>query len=355
MRIAHVMLGRGFGGIERLFCDTCLELAARNQTVLVLIRKGYWYTATELESQENIEVVYLTHRFGAYDKFIVRQIRNAFNYFNPEVIVTHGSRPTLFCGKVKNEVNCPIVATIGGRLKWKYTKNADILLPATKKQSELEYHKDLVDAIFAEPIPHFSRCKPVSHISKRKAIKNLVAVGRFNHSKGMDILIRAFHKLISNGFDLSLTIAGDGPDFKDVKSLSNKLNLTGSVTFLGYQSYIQELLKQADLFVLPSRSESFGLVLLEAMSAGISIVATKTNGPLEIFDKQTAILVEKDSVDSLAEGISVAIQDPQGTNLRARNALQLFKSKYSSDVVVPQLLSLYRNLAQNYQKDKSVI
>ena len=111
-------------------------------------------------------------------------------------------------------------------------------------------------------------------------------------------------------------------------------------------------MKHADLYVLPSISESFGIVLLEAMASGVPIVATKTDEPLEIFDSSSAILVDTKSGIALSEGIEMAIQNPEAAFQRARIALKIYKECYTADVVVPKFLRLFQRCIE--QRNKAI-
>ena len=91
------------------------------------------------------------------------------------------------------------------------------------------------------------------------------------------------------------------------------------------------------------------------MACGLPVVATKTNGPLEIFDDSTAVLVEKNSATALSEGIESAIQNPQISFQRANNSLKIYKECYYADAVVPKLLGVFeRCIAQRNMVTKQV-
>ena len=112
--------------------------------------------------------------------------------------------------------------------------------------------------------------------------------------------------------DVRLMIAGEGPQRKEIESLLAKLRLGDRVRMLGFVSDVRALLSAADLFVMPSRWEGFGLAAAEAMSAGLPVIAARAAGLRElVVDGQTGILVEADEAEEVARSIEVLACDPR--------------------------------------------
>ena len=107
-------------------------------------------------------------------------------------------------------------------------------------------------------------------------------------------------------------------------------------------------MKQSDLFVVPSLSEPFGNILLEAMATGTPIVTTRNDGALHLLNGETAIFVDKASPNALASGILEAINNPEAAFERSNNALELFRNHYTPDAVLPKVLSLYQAMSKDY-------
>ena len=141
-------------------------------------------------------------------------------------------------------------------------------------------------------------------------------------------------------------IAGDGHEFDKLKMLQTELKLEEKVQFLGFRIDVPQLMKQSHLFVMPSLSESFGIILLEAMATGIPIVTTRNNGVLHLLNGKTAIFVDKASSSSLSSGILEAINNPEAAFERSKNALELFRNHYTPDAVMPKVLSLYQIMGE---------
>lgn len=139
----------------------------------------------------------------------------------------------------------------------------------------------------------------------------LLTVSRLIMRKGLDDLIRALAKL--GRADVSLDIAGDGPARSQLGQLARELGVAGQVRFLGFTDHadLTRLYRQADLFVLSSRSESCSMALLEAMAAGLPIIATSVGGTPELVrHDSTGLLVRPDNVDDLAGAIGALLGDP---------------------------------------------
>ena len=133
------------------------------------------------------------------------------------------------------------------------------------------------------------------------------------------------------------------------RTLSTELGINENVQFLGRRNDIPNLIKNADLFVLPSLKEPFGIIVLEAMAMGTPIIATRSEGPLEVLDDDSAILVDKGEKSALFNGLRKAIQDPESCRNRAQNALTVYKSCYTADAVVPKILALYDDVIQQFE------
>lgn len=157
----------------------------------------------------------------------------------------------------------------------------------------------------------------------------ILSAASMNHGKGFDILIRAYASLIKTHPDCHLTIMGDGPEMSAIRSLakeygireaayvpgydpgpadhaSAKTTTSGAISFTGTyvrSDFARELTK-SDFFVLPSRSETFGLVYAEALAAGVPVVATRCGGPEDFIDDKNGILVPVDNAVALAEAMA---------------------------------------------------
>ena len=143
--------------------------------------------------------------------------------------------------------------------------------------------------------------------------KNLISVGRLSKEKGFDDLLKLFKKISQKHTDWHLNIVGDGMEKNDLLDLAKELKLGDKVTFHGYQDkdYINDLLLDSSIYVMTSRTESFGLVLIEAMSYGIPCVSyTSAQGANEIIDDgKNGYLIKDRNEDEMISKIDLLIND----------------------------------------------
>jgi N-acetyl-alpha-D-glucosaminyl L-malate synthase BshA len=132
----------------------------------------------------------------------------------------------------------------------------------------------------------------------------IMTVATLHSRKGLQYLIQAFRQIAQKNAFAKLVLVGEGPQRRELERQIHQQHLDEKVFLLGQQKNIPQLLKSSDLFVLPSIKEAFGLVLLEAMAAGLPVIATRVGGIPEIIeDQKNGLLVESKSSDALVEAI----------------------------------------------------
>jgi glycosyltransferase involved in cell wall biosynthesis len=137
----------------------------------------------------------------------------------------------------------------------------------------------------------------------------ILAVGRLKAPKDFPTLIRALSSLEPDSFEA--VIVGDGPDRPRLEEEIEALGLEGRVRLAGERRDVPQLLAAADVFVLPSTSEGLPVSVLEAMAAGVPVVASRVGGvPEQVSDGETGLLVEPGDLDELATALARLIAEP---------------------------------------------
>jgi glycosyltransferase involved in cell wall biosynthesis len=143
----------------------------------------------------------------------------------------------------------------------------------------------------------------------RGGVVELISVGRLREPKDFITLARALARLRRGSFRASLV--GDGPDRSTIEAELGHLGLTDAVALLGDRSDVPELLARADVFVCSSRSEGMPVSILEAMAAGLPVVASSVGGVPELVDDgRTGFLVPPGEAVALADALALLVGDP---------------------------------------------
>jgi len=173
----------------------------------------------------------------------------------------------------------------------------------------------------------------------------VIFVGRFRPEKGVEYLIKAMEIISQKDRSIRLVLVGEGPEEKNLKSLTEQLKLKGCVEFVGQipNERVPEYMVASDVFVLPSLSEGFPIVILEAMASGLPIVATKVTGLPEIVkDGENGLLVEPRNPQQIAEKVLLLFEDNELREKISRNNKKEAK-KYSWETIVQSLEDIYRS------------
>ncbi len=184
--------------------------------------------------------------------------------------------------------------------QWTYPLADRIVVQTKGTQTYFSPKLQTHTCIIPNPVLLPTREKTTSdnHLAKR----SIIAVGRLTQQKGFDLLLQAFASLTEFHSTWTLAIFGEGELRRELESLRDSLALSGLVHFPGVVKNLDEVLRQADIFVLSSRFEGFPNVLCEAMASGLPVVSTDCpSGPREIIrDGVDGILVPNQDAEALA-------------------------------------------------------
>jgi glycosyltransferase involved in cell wall biosynthesis len=172
----------------------------------------------------------------------------------------------------------------------------------------------------------------------------VLAAARHEHQKGLDVLVAAFPAVAEAVPGARLAVAGrTGNQTPRLRAAAEASGLGGAVSLLGARGDVAELLCAADGFVVPSRWEGFGSVLLEAMALEAPIVASDLPAVREaVGDGDTALLVPPDRPAVLAAAVTATLADPAAAASRARRARERFLAELTVDRVADAMADLYR-------------
>ena len=169
--------------------------------------------------------------------------------------------------------------------------------------------------------------------------------GRLEHVKGVDLLLDAVKSLTDKtDLQFSVRLAGKGSMREELEQQATKLGVSDRVIFLGRLSRDEMLkeMQEANCFVLPTRYEAFGVVLIEAMATGLPLIATRSGGPDSIVTKDNGLLIERENADDLAEAMQEMMK-----NISAYSAKEIRTQclrNYGDSSVMEQYSQLFLHL-----------
>jgi N-acetyl-alpha-D-glucosaminyl L-malate synthase BshA len=174
----------------------------------------------------------------------------------------------------------------------------------------------------------------------------LIHVSNFRPVKRASDVIRVFKK-VRDTMDARLIMVGDGPDRAAAASLAGDLGIDGDVTFLGATQNIIEILSSADVFLLPSEIESFGLAALEAMACEMPVIATRIGGLSEVVeDGESGYLLPPGDVDAMAGRAVDLLKDSALRKKMGARGRAIAINKFSPQTALDAYMKVYRSVLQ---------
>jgi len=172
-------------------------------------------------------------------------------------------------------------------------------------------------------------------------------------SKGALYFVMAAELILSSGQDVEFLIAGTGPDEQALRRAARKLDIAHSITFVGHSFDYRELLSAIDLFVSPSLEEGLAVIVLEAMAAGLPVVATKVSGMAEIFhDNEHLFFVPPANHIQLAEKIQTLLDNPARARRVAEAGKEFVRREFSVDRMVRDVAAVYERVAEEGRRER---
>ena len=213
------------------------------------------------------------------------------------------------------EVSCPIEVIPN-------FVNCDVYTPFTDEAVRSEARKRLAKP--GEAI--------LIHLSNFRPVKRVVDV--------VKIFARVVHQVPSQ-----LVLVGDGPDRSAAEWLAHELGIHDRIHFLGKQERVNELLPLADLMIMPSELESFGLAALEAMACKVPTIATRVGGVPELIDDGvTGLLYPVAALDAMAAGVIALLQDRGRLEVMRDAARKTARTRFCSTMIVPHYVKYYESV-----------
>ncbi len=177
--------------------------------------------------------------------------------------------------------------------------------------------------------------------------KLLVHVSNFRAVKRPLDCVEILAKVREKGGNARLVLVGDGPELSAVRHRAKQLDVLEQTIFVGKQAKIVNYLAVADVFLLPSEEESFGLAALEAQACEVPVVATRIGGiPEVVSDGETGFLSNIGDTEKMSDDALKFVKDDEMRRAFGEKGRELAISRYSSEKIIPQYISFYEKVLQ---------
>jgi N-acetyl-alpha-D-glucosaminyl L-malate synthase BshA len=222
---------------------------------------------------------------------------------------------------------------------------------ASQTKEMLEVNKDIsVIYNFVNEKEYYKKVNPA--LKQQYGIKPdekvIIHISNFRKVKRVEDVIDTFRR-IRTKIDAKLILVGDGPEYASISQLVTDLGMEDNVLFLGKQKNISELLSISDLKLLLSEKESFGLVLLEAMSCEVPCIGTNVGGIPEVINhNETGYLVDLGNTEQAANDAIRILGDDTKLKRFSKNALSYARMQFHSQKVVAEYIRLYDDILGNF-------
>lgn len=290
-----------------------------------------------------------------------RLVRRLLEEIRPDVVHTHCYRPDILDAPLARRLGLPTVTTLHGSslmgartafhewLQLKILSRFDAVV-AVSQQLVSDLGRTRVRPERVHYIPN-AWVPPAAQLTREEARRELGEetagpivgwVARLIRVKACDVFLRAF--AACRGLPVRAVIVGDGPERASLEALAAELGLQDQVRFYGAHPEAGRLFRAFDAFVLSSRSEGTPITLLEALSAGVPVVATAVGGIPDVVSPAEALLVPPENPEALGAAIRQAIEDPDAARTRARAASRRLEERFSPEQWLTSHEELYRGV-----------
>ena len=299
----------------------------------------------EVAHSESLDLIHMHYAIPhAVSAYLAREMCKASRYL-PFVTTLHGTDITL----VGRDPSFLPITRFGIEQSDRVTAISNYLRQATLDtfavSTPIEVIYNFIDS-------EFYRRRPDPSLKKRLAPggeKIILHISTFRPIKRITDCIEVLARIRAEGPNARLVMCGDGPERAEAEAVATRLNVSDDVIFAGQQpqSMIREYLSIADLLLLPSQSESFGLVALEAMACEVPVIATRVGGlPELVEDGATGFLFPVGDVNAMAAGAISLLSNQALTQQFGRLAREVAITRFSAERIIPEYEALYAGLIE---------
>jgi len=365
MRLIVLCLSPGQGGLELYALEEIKQLTQRGHECFAVVAKNSYMEKVLIKN--DIPHSVLDVKFKRFPLIAARKLRSIAQDFNADVLHFHWANDLYLAAVFKSMVGDSVKLVHSRHMnytrnkkdilhRWYYNK-IDLLIAGTQvlfqlASKYLPLPKDKIQLLYigtAAPSNDIPNCKFLFANDKFKKRKlNIAIFGRIEEGKGQHIVVDAMQKLLKEKKDISLTMIGHTMDKSYQNQLVEKIKGNGINNFIRFKGFIESAITYMpcfDVVVLSTHCETFGLVLIEAMRAGVTVVGTNAGGVPEIIEHNiSGCLVEPRNAESMQSVLTKLYDDIDYRNRLAKAGQQRADSLFSDEVHYPKLEKMLNSI-----------
>ncbi len=364
MKIAYLVTRANHGGAQVHILELVRPLSKLHDIIVYTGETGYLTAALSASGVAWEQIPQLVHPIAPWkDVSAVRALKKLLMLQAPDLLHSHTAKAGIVGRIAARACGVPSVYTPHG---WTFSERSTWprrvvswpvewvckSLPSwviTVSEWEFRFGKSagvMKDGRSAV-IPHGISDSVHQKISVRdRGPVRIVMVGRFERPKDQLSLVQAF-SMLDKRVPVELTLIGDGPAQQEVRNLIRDRNLK-SVSLLGSRNDVAELLPTMDILVLASRSECFGLCLVEAMRAGLPVIAAKAGAIPEVVDDgETGLLYEKGDTVQLKRQLQRLVRSADLRARMGRGGRLRYEREFTAERMVRRTEALYKTIVRS--------
>ncbi len=364
--ILHMIETTGPGGAERVFVDIVKRLDREEFVPVVLLAGEGWLCDNIVKTGVEPEII---KNSGAYDWKFIKGVINLIKNKKVDVIHSHLDDTNVYANIIGTLSRKPVVATYHGMIGTWHIKNfkdsiklaivrhhakyivavsdflkAELVKAGGFKDNQMRRIYNGVDFDALEEKKEGSSLRTEFDLHDKSVL--IGTIGNMEVWKGFDYLIKAAPLIIEKVPNAYFFIVGEGKGkiLNSIRALISSLNLQDRVLLTGFREDISSIIRQLEVFVLPSISEGLSIATIEAMALGKPVVVTDSGGPKEIVDNEmTGLIVPPKDSKAISEGVIRLLSDKTYAVKLGINGKIAVRNKFGIDENINRYADLYRS------------
>lgn len=373
MKILHLIDSGGLYGAEKVLLELMEEQQHLGLSPTLCSIGDYSFGIKPIETIASsrglpLEIIRMRPGFNIYAAGKILRYARSNNF---EILHSHGYKPNILMGLFPRSIRkIPLICTIHG---WTNTKSLSKMTLYEWLDRRLLKYFDAVVVVNKLMVtdPRLISAKVsesrlyvvengirlnVMNNHQNNAKSNLLdkfaggsfiigAIGRISNEKGYEDLIESVRMLRDKGHDVKAIIIGEGTLLNELQDKVSQLDLHNHVLFPGYMENAKNYFRYFNVFVISSLTEGMPITLLEAMHAGVPVVATRVGGiPDMIVNEKSGYLVPPKEPYAIASAIEHIINNPETIAPLVKNAGERLLQRYSSEIMAKKYMDIYKTL-----------